>query len=91
MRLDRAQLSPSGVEQTGSSWLANNVRSLCAVVPLGPGLLEPVGTEGVSDGEFCETSDETVPVVKSSAKKSEPDLPRLPERLIGAPNENAAE
>jgi hypothetical protein len=54
-------------------------------------LLKPVGTEGVSDGEFCETSDETVPVVKSSAKKSEPDLPRFPERLIGAPNENAAE
>ena len=53
-------------------------------------MLEPVGTEGVSDGEFCETSDETVPVVKSLAKKSEPDLPRFPERLIGAPNENAA-
>ena len=50
--------------------------------------LEAVGTEDVPDGEFCETSNETVPVVKSSAKKSEADLPKLPERLIGAPNEN---
>ena len=62
--------------------------ALCAVVSVGPGLLEAVGTEDVPDGEFCETSNETVPVVKSSAKKSEADLPKLPERLIGAPNEN---
>ena len=54
-------------------------------------MLEAVGTEDASDGEFCERSNETVPVGKSSANKSEADLLKLPERLIAAPNENAAE
>jgi hypothetical protein len=54
-------------------------------------LLEPVGTEDASDGEFCETSNGTVPAGKSSTNKSEADLSKLPERRIGAPNANAAE
>ncbi len=54
-------------------------------------MLEAVGTEDASDGEFCERSNETVPVGKSSANKPEADLLKLPERLIGAPNANAAE
>ena len=54
-------------------------------------MLEAVGTEDASDGEFCERFNETVPVGKSSANKSEADLPKLPERLISAPNANAAE
>jgi hypothetical protein len=59
-------------------------------VSAGPGLLEAVGSEDVSDGEFCETSNESIPVGKSSANKSEADLPKLPEGLIGASNVNAA-
>jgi hypothetical protein len=54
----------------------------CAVVSLGSGLLGAVGTEDASDGEFCERSNDTVPVGKSSANKSEVVLPKLPERLI---------
>jgi hypothetical protein len=54
-------------------------------------LLEAVGAEDASDSEFCETSNETVPVGKSSANKSEADLPKLPEKLMGAPDANAAE
>ena len=57
---------------------------LCAVVS--SGLLEAGGPEETSDGEFCEISSERVPVGKSSANKSEADLPKLPERRIGAPN-----
>ena len=54
-------------------------------------MLKAVGAEDGSDGEFCERSNATVSVGKSSANKSEADLPKLPERLMGAPNENAAE
>jgi hypothetical protein len=54
-------------------------------------LLDAVSAEDASDSGFCETSNETVPVGKSSANKSEADLPKLPEKLMGAPNANAAE
>ena len=54
-------------------------------------MLEAVGTEDASDGEFCETSNETVPVGKSSTNETEADLPKLPEKLMGAPDANAAE
>jgi hypothetical protein len=36
-----------------------------------------------------ETSSDVVPVGKSSANKSNADLPKFPERFIGAPNERA--
>src|SRR6516165_4759648 len=65
--------------------------ALCAVVSAGSGLLEPIGTEDASDGEFCETSNGTVPAGRSSANKSGADLSKIPERRIGAPNANAAE
>lgn len=54
-------------------------------------MLEAVGAEDASDGGFRETSDETVPVGKSSANETEADLPKLPEKLMGAPDANAAE
>jgi hypothetical protein len=54
-------------------------------------LIKAVGAEDASEGEFCETSNETVPVGKSSANETESDLPKLPEKLMGAPDANAAE
>jgi hypothetical protein len=59
---------------------------LGAVVSASCGLLEAGGAEDASDDEFCVMSSERVPVGKSSANKSEGDLPKLPERRIGAPN-----
>src|SRR4029077_9129861 len=61
------------------------------VVSVGSGLIKAVGAEDASDGEFCETSNETVPVGKSSTNETEADLPKLPEKLMGAPDANAAE
>src|SRR5690349_9576508 len=57
---------------------------LCAVVS--SELPEAGGPDDRSDGAVCEISSARVPVGKSSANKSEADLPKLPERRIGAPN-----